>query len=327
MAAAAAMSMISGSEQALVAPDGPYTTRLLGSRIMSDQLIAARPVLSSKRERLKAIVADLGAGATPAAIREEAYRVGFGAVNSWMLIAVRNELFPGRPKHAGGRPAGVPGTTVGSTRCESCGSYKTRVYSSHARRDGTTRRVHKCQPCGGTFETVRPSGERVLPKSASRAEAFEATERRCTCCKLTLPVSRFGLKPSTLDEDPACQKSLYRSHCKECSNQKRSDLQLRATLAQFGLSLADYQAVLATQGGRCAICRTDSPGVNNKGGKARRLFCVDHCHKTGRFRGLLCSRCNLGIGNFKDDAGLLSAAINYLRDGEALRGREEVTYG
>lgn len=61
--------------------------------------------------------------------------------------------------------------------------------------------------------------------------------------------------------------------------------------------------MLATQGGRCAICR-ELPG--------RKALHVDHDHASGRVRGLLCFRCNAGLGNFRDDPGTLKAALSYL---------------
>jgi hypothetical protein len=54
------------------------------------------------------------------------------------------------------------------------------------------------------------------------------------------------------------------------------------------------------QGGRCAICRRKSELV------------VDHCHETGRVRGMLCRRCNLGIGHLDDSAQMVRAALLYL---------------
>jgi Autographiviridae endonuclease VII len=70
----------------------------------------------------------------------------------------------------------------------------------------------------------------------------------------------------------------------------------------YGLSLHDYKALLATQGGACAVCRKKSP----------RTLCVDHCHATKKVRRLLCHRCNLGIGQFNDDPRLLRLAAAYL---------------
>ena len=76
--------------------------------------------------------------------------------------------------------------------------------------------------------------------------------------------------------------------------------------SQFGIGVEDYDRILAEQGGVCAICKTDKPS----GGKAR--FSVDHCHETGKVRGLLCNLCTAGIGFLKDDVAVLVAATQYL---------------
>lgn len=76
---------------------------------------------------------------------------------------------------------------------------------------------------------------------------------------------------------------------------------------QFGVTDEDYQALLTKQGGVCAICGTDDPGRKGK------HFHIDHCHQTNIIRGLLCTRCNVGLGYFKDSADLLEAATKYLR--------------
>lgn len=57
-----------------------------------------------------------------------------------------------------------------------------------------------------------------------------------------------------------------------------------------GMALVDYQALVKVQKGRCAIC----------GEKPERL-CIDHCHVTGRVRGLLCRRCNFQLGGFGEN--------------------------
>lgn len=77
----------------------------------------------------------------------------------------------------------------------------------------------------------------------------------------------------------------------------------------YGISVAEYDALFAKQGGVCAICRKRSKG----------RLCVDHCHLTGTVRGLLCSACNIALGSLKDDQASLAAALAYLgalpRDG------------
>lgn len=74
---------------------------------------------------------------------------------------------------------------------------------------------------------------------------------------------------------------------------------------KFGLTLEDYDLMLNAQAGVCAICETDDTSPWG-------VFCVDHCHETGRVRGLLCHRCNVAIGQARDDPILLRRAADYL---------------
>jgi hypothetical protein len=82
-------------------------------------------------------------------------------------------------------------------------------------------------------------------------------------------------------------------------------------LARFyGISREQYEGLLAKQGGVCGICRKPP----------QEPLCVDHSHATGRVRGLLCRKCNTGLGSYDDDVSLMAAGIAYLRkaaDGEA----------
>ena len=64
--------------------------------------------------------------------------------------------------------------------------------------------------------------------------------------------------------------------------------------------------MLAKQGGSCAICNSAKPGCS------RKYFTVDHDHQSNKIRGLLCARCNPGLGFFMDQPELLRAAIHYL---------------
>jgi hypothetical protein len=70
----------------------------------------------------------------------------------------------------------------------------------------------------------------------------------------------------------------------------------------YGVSPEQKQQMLHAQGGLCAICRQSFDLQN-----------IDHCHATGKVRGLLCRHCNLGLGHFKDDVARMQAAIDYLR--------------
>ena len=69
-------------------------------------------------------------------------------------------------------------------------------------------------------------------------------------------------------------------------------------------TLAELEAAYDASGGACAICGSKP---------ARKDLALDHCHETGKLRGLLCQPCNMGLGHFKDRADLLLRAVEYLR--------------
>ena len=75
----------------------------------------------------------------------------------------------------------------------------------------------------------------------------------------------------------------------------------------YNITLDTYHIMLAEQGGKCKICGALSPQT-----AWGELFRVDHCHKTGRIRGLLCDGCNMGLGSFRDNPSALRAAAEYL---------------
>jgi hypothetical protein len=77
-------------------------------------------------------------------------------------------------------------------------------------------------------------------------------------------------------------------------------------LKAHGMNEEIYASLLAKQKGRCGICRIDKPS------RRRAHFDIDHCHRTLSVRGLLCERCNRGIGFFDDDPAVLRAAATYL---------------
>ena len=74
---------------------------------------------------------------------------------------------------------------------------------------------------------------------------------------------------------------------------------------KLGITLEEYKALLRVQGNSCAVC---SKSEKEEG----RALAIDHCHETKKIRGLLCTNCNTGLGNFKDDVDKLRSAIEYL---------------
>lgn len=99
-------------------------------------------------------------------------------------------------------------------------------------------------------------------------------------------------------------KAYYKAIPPEERAQKHRQWWLKSN---YRLSVEDFQTMLAGQGGGCAICgRPETEASGNH------TLHVDHCHKTGKVRGLLCSACNHGLGRFDDSVDRLSSAILYL---------------
>lgn len=97
------------------------------------------------------------------------------------------------------------------------------------------------------------------------------------------------------DQNPAAYKT----------SSKRASLKKK-----FGLSLEEWDRRKRQQDDRCIICRSLFGVESNKDTRA----CVDHCHATGKIRALLCGRCNLGLGKFRDNPETLRKAASYLEE-------------
>lgn len=129
--------------------------------------------------------------------------------------------------------------------------------------------------------------------------------KTCTACLKSKPLSSFHkCKP---------RKDGYHYTCKQCRSLKRnfensqrpehkvsSDLKYR-----YGITLRQYESLLASQNYCCTICKVHSSEFS------KRLH-VDHCHLTNGIRGLLCSNCNIALGLLKDSPELLIQAYKYL---------------
>ena len=125
--------------------------------------------------------------------------------------------------------------------------------------------------------------------------------KTCTKCKEAKPLSAYSTR-----KDSGVVR--LRGECKTCVATRLWHSHLKR---KYGLTLAQFNAVLAKQEGRCALCRTTKWGDDRKSNPH-----VDHNHATGVVRGLLCHRCNVAIAFFDDDIDKLRAAISYLSPGE-----------
>lgn len=129
--------------------------------------------------------------------------------------------------------------------------------------------------------------------------------RQCPECLDWLPEDKFESNGAGKARKKRCSVCHYQMRLtKENGNFKaRKSMEMRRY--QYGITGEQYDALHEMQKGLCYICR-HSP-------KNRALH-VDHCHRTGTIRGLLCHRCNVALGFFKDDIDRLEDAIAYLLD-------------
>lgn len=130
--------------------------------------------------------------------------------------------------------------------------------------------------------------------------------RRCLLCAEEYSVVRPWQKVCAPCR-PEYRRQQARISARKMDRTKRLRRYHAYQIRAFGLTPEDYVRMLDEQHGVCAIC-----GGPQVGGKNRRL-CVDHCHKTGEVRGLLCTKCNAGLGMYDDNVDTLAKALAYLR--------------
>lgn len=140
-------------------------------------------------------------------------------------------------------------------------------------------------------------------------------ERICISCKTIRPKSEFYRFPQHVDglrhTCIPCMKAYDKKRYKKKSKQSH----INQLMKWYGLSLEDYEKMYSDRKGKCDICGIHKPPRNYKyGAKPHMSICVDHNHKTGKVRGLLCFQCNFALGNFKDDIELVRSAVRYLEE-------------
>lgn len=110
-----------------------------------------------------------------------------------------------------------------------------------------------------------------------------------------------------LKKNPDKAKKYYKTKTKE--------QHLRYMLNQnYKITLEDYNKMSEKQGGVCKICGCRDVRIDRDGKSRIQRLAVDHCHKSGKIRGLLCSGCNGGLGLLRDDVYILKKALDYLTE-------------
>ena len=195
----------------------------------------------------------------------------------------------------------MSGSTEAVKVCRDCRVSKPLEAFSPAKksRDG---RVSYCREC-------LAKRHKKYRRAKAAAEGRAVRERRqvpegyrwCPDCQSAKPLAEFPRNRSG--------NGGYGGYCKPCHNKKGRDTYVRLygstreyhLRRRYGIGQAEVDAMTAEQGGLCAACRSDEPAH------------VDHDHKTGRVRGMLCYLCNQALGNVRDDISRLEGLINYLR--------------
>jgi Recombination endonuclease VII len=185
-------------------------------------------------------------------------------------------------------------------RCPDCGELKEVAEFGLNKRmpDGLAR---YCKVCFRRRST-QSYRKRMAEQGKAVREAVPVPEgfKYCPQCKEVKPVAEFGSNRA--------KKSGLTAYCKPChtivtrENKIKKFGSERNYLLQYryGITEDDFERMLARQGGLCAICQV-VPGTF-----------VDHCHRTGDVRGVLCFNCNNGLGHFGDNTVLLELAALYL---------------
>lgn len=136
-----------------------------------------------------------------------------------------------------------------------------------------------CFHCGGPSPKQKIFCSQLCATRDRIGAAYE--ERFCPVCDATVPIT----------------DRVDRIYC----TQRCADTGIRAR--RYGLTVAQFRELVAQHGETCAVCGQESDKMH-----------IDHCHATGKVRGMLCAMCNLGLGYFSDDTDRLLRAVAYLRE-------------
>ncbi|MER7567378.1 endonuclease VII domain-containing protein [Streptomyces sp. NPDC097941] len=143
-----------------------------------------------------------------------------------------------------------------------------------------------CRECSAEYYRQR---QEAKGRKVRERVSVPAGHKRCPQCCEVKPHSEWERNNSTSDG--------WASYCRVCRAQRMRTSNFKR---KYGITEAQRDELIAAQGGVCCVCLT-APATD-----------VDHCHKTGRVRGVLCFNCNSGLGLLRDDPEAMYRAADYL---------------
>ena len=174
-------------------------------------------------------------------------------------------------------------------KCTKCKKKKDYKYFSF--RNDTKKYRTQCRQCVKGYKGLRSDNQSEIE------ELLIKGLKRCGKCNLTKSLDSFHSDKHTV--------SGLTSSCKECKKEyhKKNKESIKKTRAKliYGISDTKYDELVNIN--NCQICNKEVEGTKRH---------IDHCHSTGTVRGILCRKCNLGLGHFRDNENHLKSAIEYL---------------
>lgn len=141
--------------------------------------------------------------------------------------------------------------------------------------------------------------------SEKRIMLLKSGKEKLICNKCRKEKASLWQKENKEKVNEKNRKWVKNNYEKKYSNSKNSKL-----LKEYGITLEEYNKMSEAQNHRCKICNKEE---TKKMSDTKWKLSVDHCHKTGKIRGLLCAKCNVGLAKFEEDEQQFINAIKYLK--------------
>jgi hypothetical protein len=134
--------------------------------------------------------------------------------------------------------------------------------------------------------------------------------KKCKYCNESKESKDFNTNKS--NQCKKCRSIVKKNYREKNKEKEKLSFLKRFFKRKYNITIEQYNEILEKQNGKCAICFSEKSRRNGKTNQSEPLA-VDHCHKTGKVRGLLCTNCNVGIGLCKDNIELFYNCITYLQ--------------